>query len=54
MDTVVRTLRLEISKRGKPNDPCNPGPGGSSQRDFDTPTTNELGLPSLAGGTVGS
>ena len=37
MDTAVRTLRLETSKRGRPNAPRCPSSAGSSQRDLDDP-----------------
>ena len=37
MDTTMRTLRLETSKRGRPNAPCCPSSAGSSQRDLDAP-----------------
>ena len=54
MDTAVRTLRLETSKRGRPNAPCCPSSAGCSQKDLDTPIPKELGLPSLEGGMSGS
>ena len=54
MDTAVRTLRLETSKRGRPNAPCCPSSAGCSQKDVDTPIPKELGLPSLEGGMSGS
>ena len=54
MDTTVRTLRLETSKRGRPNSPCHPSSAGSSQRDLDTPIPKESGLPSPEGGMLGS
>ena len=37
MDTTIRALRLEASKRGRPNDPHHPSSAGSSQRDLDAP-----------------
>ena len=46
MDTTIRTLRLETSKRGRPT--------GSSHKDLNTPIPKELGLPSLEGGMSGS
>ena len=49
MDTTIRTLRLETSQRGRPNTPHCPSSAGSSQKDLDAPTPNELGLPSLEG-----
>ena len=52
MDTAIRTLRLETSKRGRPNTPRRPISAGSSQKDLDTPIPKELGLPSLEGGNV--
>ena len=54
MDTTTRTLRLETSKRGRPNAPQHPSSSGSSQRDLDAPIPKELGLPSLEGGMLGS
>ena len=54
MDTAIRTLRIETSKRGKHNAPCHPSSAGSSQRDLDSPTSKELGLLSLDGGMLGS
>ena len=54
MDTALRTLRLETSKRGRPNAPQHPSSAGSSQRDLNDPTPKELGLPSLKGGMLGS
>ena len=54
MDTAVRTLRLETSKRGRPNAPCHPSASGSSQRDLDTPISKEVGLPCSEGGMLGS
>ena len=50
MDTTMRTLRLEISKRERPNAPHHPSSAGSSQRDLDAPIPKELGLTSLEGG----
>ena len=52
LDTAIRTLRLETSKRGRPNTPHCPSSAGSSQKDLDAPIPKELGLPSLEGGTV--
>ena len=37
MDTIIRTLRLETSKRGRPKTPCYPNSAGSSQRDLNAP-----------------
>ena len=54
MDTTMKTLRPETSKRGRPNAPCSPSSAGSSQRDLDAPIPKELGLPSLEGGMLGS
>ena len=39
MDTAIRTLRLETSKRGKPNAPCHSSSAEGSQRDLDSPTS---------------
>ena len=52
LDTTIRTLRLETSKRGRPNAPCHPSSAGSSQGDLVTPFPKELGLPSLEGENV--
>ena len=49
MDTAIRTLRPETSKRGRPNAPRCPSSAGSSQKDLDAPIPKELGLPSLEG-----
>ena len=54
MDTAIRTMRLETSKRGRPNDPHCSSSAGSSQRDLDAPIPKEVGLPSLEGGMLGS
>ena len=54
MDTAIRTLKLEISKRGRPKAPCHPSSAGSSQRDLDTPIPKESGLPSPEGEMLGS
>jgi len=53
LDTAIRTLRIETSKRGRPNTPCCPSSAGSSQKDLDDPIPKELGLPSLEGGMLG-
>ena len=37
MDTTIRILRLETSKRRRPNAPHHPSSAGSSQRDLDAP-----------------
>ena len=50
----MRTLRLETSKRGRPNTPRRPSSAGSNQKDLNTPIPKELGLPSLQGGMLGS
>ena len=42
LDTAIRTLRLETSKRGRPNAPCHPSSAGSSQRDLNAPVPKEL------------
>ena len=52
MDTTIRTLRPETSKRGRLKAPCHPSSAGSSQRDLDAPIPKELDLPSLEGGGV--
>ena len=52
LDTTITTLKLEPSKRGRPNAPCHPSSAGSSQRDLDAPIPKELGLPSLEEGIV--
>ena len=54
MDTAIRTLRPETSKRGMPNTPCRASSAGSSQKEPDAPIPKELGLPSLEGGMLGS
>ena len=52
MDTTIRTLRLETSKRGRPSAPHHPSSAGSSQKDLSISITKESGLPSLEGGDV--
>ena len=54
MDTAVRTLRFETSKRARLNAPCYPSSAGSSQRDLEAHIPKELGLPSLEEGMLGS
>ena len=54
METAIRTLRLETSKRGRPNASRHPSSAGCSQRDLGAPIPKELGLPSLEGGMLGS
>ena len=54
MDTTIRTLRPETSKRGRPNAPHSPRSAGSSQRDLEAPIPKEFGFPSLEGGMLGS
>ena len=49
MDTTMKTLRPETSKRGRPNTPRCPNSAGSSQKDLDAPIPKELGLPSIEG-----
>ena len=48
-DTAIRTLRLETSKRGRPNAAHHPSSAESRQRDLDAPIPKELGLSYLAG-----
>ena len=50
MDTTIRTLSLETSKRGSPNVPRHPSSAGSSQKNLNSPIPKELGLPTLEGG----
>ena len=50
MDTAIRTLRLETSRKGRPNASCCPSSAGSSQKDLNAPIPKELGLPFLEGG----
>ena len=54
VDTTIRTLRLETSKRGRPHAPRHPSSAGSNQQDLDATIPKELGLPSLEGGILGS
>ena len=53
LDTAIRTLRIETSKRGRPNTHRCPSSAGSSQKDLDAAIPKELGLPSLKGGMLG-
>ena len=52
MDSIIRTPRLETSKRGRPNAPLHPSSAESSQRDLNAPTLKELSFPSLEWGNV--
>ena len=54
MDTAMRTLRPETSKRGRPNASSLPSSAGSSQKELNTPLPKESGLPSLEEGMLGS
>ena len=54
MDTIIKTLRLENSKRGRPNSPHHPSSAGSSQRNLNVPTPKGLYLLSLEGGMLDS
>ena len=54
MDTAIRALRLETSKRGRPNTPRRPSSPGSSQKDLDAPILKELDFSSLKEGMLGS
>ena len=49
MDTAIRNLRLETSKKGRTDAPRRPSSAGSSQRDLNDPAPKELGLLSLKG-----
>ena len=49
-DTHIRTLRLETSKKGRPNASHHPSSPGSSQRDLNAPFSKELGHLSHEGG----
>ena len=54
MDTAIRTLKFETSKRGEPNAPRHPNSAGISQKDLYNPIPKELGLSSLEQGMLGS
>ena len=54
MDTTLRTLRLETSRRGRPNAHHSPSSAGSSQKYLSTLIPKELDLLSLEGGMLGS
>ena len=54
MDAAIRTLRIDTSKRRRPNTLHHPSSAGSSHKNLDTPNPKELGLPSLEGGMSGS
>ena len=49
MDTTMRTLRPETSKRGRPNTPRHPNSAGSSQKDLYAPIPKELASHLLRG-----
>ena len=53
MDTAIRTLRLETSKRGRLNSPHHPSSVESSQKELYAPIPKELGLLLLEGGILG-
>ena len=52
MDTAVRTLRPETSKKGRPNAPRHLSSAASSQKDLDDPIPKDLRLPSVEGGML--
>ena len=52
MDTAIKTLRLETSKKGRPNAPHHLSSAGSSQRNLNAPAPKELGLSSLERGML--
>ena len=54
MDTTIKTIRPEPSKRGRLNAPRHPSLAGGSQKDLDAPIPKELVLPSLEGGMLGN
>ena len=54
MDTTMKTLRPETSKRGKPNTPRSPNSAGSIQKDLNAPILKELDFSSLERGMLGS
>ena len=54
MGTTIRSLRLETSKRGRPDDPHCPSSIRTSQRGLNVLIAKELGLLSLKGGMLGS
>ena len=54
MDTIMKTLRPETSKRGRPNTPCCSNSAGSSKKDLDAPILKELDFSSLKEGMLGS
>ena len=53
-DSAIRTLRLETSKKGRPNALPRPNTARSSQGYLDGPIPKDLGLPSVEGGILGS
>ena len=53
LDTAIRTLKIETSKRRRPNTPRRPSSAGSSQKGLDAPIPKELGPLSLEGGMLG-
>ena len=52
MNTTVRTLRLQTSKRGRSSAPRYPNLAGSSQRELDVYIPKEMGLLSLEVGIL--
>ena len=54
MDSAMRTLRPETSKKGRPNAPHHLSSAGSSQKDLDAPIPKELDLPFPEVGMLGS
>ena len=52
MNTTIRTLRLQTSKRGRSSAPRYPHSAGSSQRKLDVSIPKEMGLLSLEVGML--
>ena len=54
MDTAIRTLRPETSKKWRPSAPRHPNSAGSSQTDLNALILKELDLQYLEGEMLGS
>ena len=54
MDTAIRTLRPETSKKWRPSAPRHPSSAGSSQTDLNALILKELDLQYLEGEMLGS
>jgi len=54
MDTGIRALRLETSKKGRPDAPHHPSSARSNKRDHNFPLPKESDSQSIEQGLLGS